>query len=115
VKSISPQRVQASNPQRNPEITTPPANTIEAPKVTKLRVDIESNPVYQEFSFLKKYADVLGDLKPSDIISDIGTQALIVKPKTLKGFVAKIERPNAEDKVIGEYNNHLQAYNIWKE
>lgn len=115
VRTLSTQRVQSNNPQKNPETTPPSPTTMEAPRVREWRFDIENNPVYQEFPFLKKYAEILWDLKPSDIISDIGTQALIVKPRTLRGFVAKIERPNAEDKVIGEYNNHVKAYNIWKE
>lgn len=87
------------------------------PKVEKreLGFDIANNPVYKEFPFLEKYTDVLGDLKSSDIISDIGTQGLIVKPERLKGFVAKIEKPKAVDRVVDEYNLHNEAYNIWKE
>jgi hypothetical protein len=44
----------------------------------------------------------------------MGTQALIVKPKILQGVVAKIERPNATDKVKDELTLHSQAYTIWK-
>jgi len=29
--------------------------------------------------------------------------------------VAKIERPNAVDKVIDEFNLHNEAYDIWKQ
>lgn len=81
----------------------------------ELGFDIANNPVYKEYPFLEKYADVLWDLKPSDIISDIGTQGFIVKPEKLKGVVAKIERPNAVDKVIDEFNLHNEAYDIWKQ
>ena len=80
----------------------------------ELGFDITKNPVYKEYSFLEKYADVLWDLKPSDIISDIGTQALIVKPKYLKWVIAKIERPDAVDKVIDEFTHHNEAYNLWR-
>ncbi len=86
------------------------------PEIEKkeLGFDIANNPVYKEFPYLEKYAEVLWDLKPSDIISDIGTQALIVKPEKLKWVIAKIERPNAVDKVIDEFNLHNEAYDIWR-
>ena len=86
------------------------------PKIEKkeLGFDIANNPVYKEFPYLEKYAEVLWDLKPSDIISDIGTQALIVKPEKLKWVIAKIERPNAVDKVKDELGTHSEAYKIWE-
>jgi hypothetical protein len=89
---------------------------IPEPKVEKkeLGFDISNNPVYKENPFLEQYADVLWDLKPSDIISDIGTQGFIVKPEKLKGYIAKIERPNAVDSVLKEFDLHNEAYNIWR-
>jgi hypothetical protein len=80
----------------------------------ELGFDIANNPVYKDYPFLEKYADVLWDLKPSDIISDIGTQALIVKPEKLKWVIAKIERLNAVDKVKDELGTHSEAYKIWE-
>lgn len=97
-------------------------NGMEEPKPSEpkgekkeLGFDITNNPVYKENPFLEKYADVLWDLKPSDIISDIGTQALIVKPEKLKWVIAKIERPNAVDKVKDELVTHSEAYRLWEE
>ncbi len=84
------------------------------PEKTELGFDITKNEIYKEFPYLEKYADVLWDLKPSDIISDIGTQALIVKPEKLKWVIAKIERPNAVDKVEDELGTHSEAYKIWE-
>lgn len=84
------------------------------PEKTELGFDIANNPTYKEFPFLEKHADVLWDLKPSDIISDIGTQGFIVKSEKLKGYIAKIERPNAVDSVLKEFDLHSEAYDIWR-
>ena len=84
------------------------------PKIPLDGFDFPNNPAYMEYPFLEKYVDILGNLNSSSIISDIWTQALIVKPEKLMGVVAKIERPNAIDKVIVEYYLHNKAYTIWE-
>ncbi|NDK10201.1 phosphotransferase [Candidatus Gracilibacteria bacterium] len=77
----------------------------------------EFRNIYEDprFDYLAEYRDILGEITEADIISDKGTQAVIIQHPTDEGQIIKIAKPGEVDDLNIEFENHQRFYDIWEQ
>lgn len=67
------------------------------------------------FDYLGEYRDILWDITEVDIVSNRGTQAIIIKHPTDEWQVIKIAKPGEVDDLNIEFENHQRFYEAWEQ